>query len=130
MAIDQALAVAVFGSADLVKAINGEDDGLICEEHNLGRELFSKQDADRDPVRKLIESSLNKRAGVKDESWDAPISTAAVVRKGTPVICPKGSIGHQLGIVSQEIVVGEDGENWNYGYNAAGELVDARRITE
>jgi hypothetical protein len=74
MGIDTRLAVAIFGSTDLVKALDSGEE-LSVEEFSTGRDNFFPS-SDENPVKKVIESSLAKRAGVSDAGWDAALTTA------------------------------------------------------
>ena len=72
--------------------------------------------------RALLEDALRKSGGViVDRTWNEPIG---VVGKQLPTI---GTLAKRLGIVRSEIVE-EDGERWLRGFNASGELVDARTL--
>ena len=62
-----------------------------------------------------------------DPSWFELVGRVAE-KPGTPVTFSKGTMGHKLGIVSQETVITETGEKWIHSFNAAGEMVDAREI--
>ena len=71
-------------------------------------------------------TSLVKYPTAHDPAWDEPIGRE-LGKRGTPVTFAKGSLGYRLGIVrvEQETI---DGENWIRGFNAGGNLVDARVI--
>jgi hypothetical protein len=126
-----AVLTAVYGAADISKSANGEDEGLACEEFSVGPTNFFPSVDQEHPVEKAVTASLRKRAGFVDASWDATVTTAPPpVCKGTPVTFAKGTVGHKLGIVSQEVIVSENGERWRYGYDVGGQLVAVNQIRE
>jgi hypothetical protein len=96
-------------------------------------EPISKTVVPDDPVAAFVEEAALASALRKDEP-DFELAGKILAEKSTPEAKPaqsrfaKGTLGYKLGIVRTEEKVDEDGAKWIYGYDAAGELVDAHVI--
>jgi hypothetical protein len=91
----------------LVETDDSENFGLEPGEDFLCRAV----DDEPDPVQKFVESqSLRKSAGLADESWDTPVAVEKPLDK----------------TVARTEVKLINEERWAHGYNASGELIEAR----